>query len=159
MPNPIQITSLSSFFVEFEKKLPDAARAILYRGHPSASYVLKPSMFREQSQRKDEKNIFRELISVQPSAFAEDRNVFEQLVRMQHFSLPTRLLDLTYNPLVALFFACETHHSEDGELLTLSAARTKVRYFDSDTVSCLANLSFLKGNERDELRKAKTIRA
>ena len=156
MQNPIRITSLGSFFVELEKTLPDVERTILYRGHPSTSYVLRPSMFREQSQRKDEKNIFRELISVQPSAFAEDRNVFEQLMRMQHFSLPTRLLDLTYNPLVGLFFACETHHNEDGELITLSAAKTRVRYFDSDTVSCLANLSFLKGNERDELRKAET---
>lgn len=149
-------TGLSSFFFELEKTSPSAKLTTLYRGHPSAAYVLTPSMFRDQSQRKDEKNIFRELISVQPSAFIEDRNVFEQLVRMQHFYLPTRLLDFTYNPLVGLFFACETHPDEDGQLITLKTSKTRVRYFDSDTVSCLANLSFLKGNERDELRKAKT---
>ncbi|MFZ2980834.1 MAG: FRG domain-containing protein [Sphingobium sp.] len=152
----LQIASLSDFFIELEKTSPSNARATLYRGHPSAAYLLKPSMFRDQSKRKDEKNIFRELISVQPRAFVEDRNVFEQLVRMQHFSLPTRLLDLTYNPLVALFFACETHPKVDGQMLTLSTAKNKVRYFDSDTVSCLANLSFLKGNERNELRKAES---
>lgn len=156
MATETRITSLSQFFdVLTSTRTPDS-RVVLYRGHSVSTHGLIPSLFRVQKHRKDEKNVFRELISVHPAAFEKDRNVFEQLVRMQHFSLPTRLLDLTYNPLVGLFFACETDPRKDGALLTLTTSKRKVRYFDSDTVSCLANLSYLTGNERNELRRVTT---
>ena len=154
MKRPVPtINNLATFFKVFQTLKTQKGWVDIYRGHSDHEFTLKPSLFRKRENRKDEKNIFRELISLHPSEFREDRNVFEQLVRMQHFSLPTRLLDLTYNPLVALYFACKSDGKKDGEFIGLSVQKERIRYFDSDTVSCVANLSNLTGRERDALRK------
>ena len=55
-----------------------------------------------------------ELRHICPKEFHTSR--FESLVKFQHFGLPTRLMDTTTNPLVALFFACSsnTEVNNDG---------------------------------------------
>ena len=150
------ITRLA-LYLDALKELRSASDQInLYRGHSKTTYRLVPSLFRQKEHRRDEKSIRRELISLHPGEFVEDRSVFDQLVRMQHFSLLTRMMDVSYNPLVGLYFCCKGSRDEDGHVLQFTINKNKLKYYDSDAVTCVANLSNLSGGERNQLRAMET---
>ena len=48
---------------------------------------------------------------------AKPQEDLEWLCLMQHYGCPTRLLDFTKNPLIALFFASDPGHNVDGEVI------------------------------------------
>lgn len=87
--------------------------------------------------------MLKEIILHCPEEFRECKTTFEHLVKMQHYSMPTRMIDITQNPLVALYFACLDHPNDknDGEVIILEIPKGEVKYYDSDTVSVIANLS------------------
>lgn len=53
----------------------------------------------------------------------QPRNNWEWLALAQHYGLPTRLLDWTFNPLVALYFAVEANCETDAVLFALNAGK------------------------------------
>ncbi|WP_421730690.1 FRG domain-containing protein [Brevundimonas sp.] len=151
-----EVTTLAEYIRRIELRKANPKEVRFYRGHANAGHTLQPGLFRQPQNRKHEKNLLRELVSLHPADFEMDTGVFEQLVRMQHYSLKTRLLDVSSNPLVALYFACSPPYTDSGEVLYVAMSPSKVKYYDSDTVSCLANLANLSGAERDSIRSTKT---
>ncbi|MDE6737277.1 MAG: FRG domain-containing protein, partial [Treponemataceae bacterium] len=77
---------------------------VCYRGQTNANYLLSPS-----SLRNDPANENR-MIEAFIRYFAHEvdvcKNAVEKLALMQHFGLKTRFLDISENPLAALYFAC-----------------------------------------------------
>lgn len=142
-PDAIRIGSVRTFLDALEKLDRSGEATFFYRGHPSLTYTLKPSIYRDQRWIENEDIMFKELILRCPNEFSSLASTFQTLVKMQHYALPTRLLDLTANPLIALFFATDPADpaSESGEVLAFKVPTKEIKYYDSDTVSVIANIS------------------
>ena len=114
---------------------------IFYRGHSDISYELKPYVYRENGFITHEDQMHKELIGQVPAEFSQCTSTFERLVKMQHYGLPTRLLDITTNPLVALYFACKKNYEKMGSLYRFTIPKEFIKYYDSDAVSVISNIS------------------
>lgn len=137
-----RVGSVRTFLDALEKSDRPKESVLFYRGHSNFTYDLKPSIYRNHGWIQNEDILFKELVLKCPNEFSAQTSTFQILVKMQHYSLPTRLLDLTANPLIALFFACSLgkNTQESGEVLLFRIPKREVKYYDSDTVSVIANI-------------------
>ena len=131
-------------------------REVFFRGHSDAvNFKLEPSLLRTIDSSKpfedNEHSLFWDLLTTEPRSFTEDATCFNILTRMQHYSLPTRLLDISSNPLTALYFACSENENKDGQVILFSIKKDHINYFDSDKASCLTNLAKLKKSQKIDL--------
>ena len=129
---------------------------LYFRGENRRFPQLRPSVMRgpetgEPSLRSVEGEMLDDLMTRQPEAFTGLGSSLAQWVLAQHHGLRTRLLDITRNPLVALYNACDGNGDEDGRLHVFGVPRSLIKPFNSDTVSVLASFAKLARAEQSLL--------
>lgn len=104
----------------------------VWRGMSNASWPLYSSLVRAYLKKYGEMPTELQFRDFEREVIKEAHNwsldwhptggrlsALELLAAMQHYSVPTRLLDFTFNPLIALWFAVEQDDSVDGRVLAI----------------------------------------
>lgn len=113
-----KIESLKDFISEIENF---PVGSWYYRGE-SKDYGKSKNLASGYRWMQENQKAFIDLINLRVEFFREvggnlsDKEVENFLAYSQHHGLPTELLDITTNPMVALYFACESNPEDDGYL-------------------------------------------
>jgi hypothetical protein len=113
-----EITSVSDLIGKLAKDMEGIKSPLWFRGQSMKDWHLTPSIFRgnhdsEINMIKKFKQDATLLVNPRPT------QQIEWLFIMRHHNIPTRLLDWTESPLVALYFATRTNDPSDGALWVL----------------------------------------
>lgn len=96
-------------------------KGLAFRGQNNKDFELIPTIGRDRKFSSDitilnqERNLIEMAKNKLPNIFKSDLSPIDLLSLLQHYGIPTRLLDVTSNPLVALYFA-SLNENEDGEV-------------------------------------------
>ena len=101
----------------WDDKIERFRSSFVYRGTSATDFDLSTSIMRIGSKYEElEPHLLRNFRKYAHSSAASGNSIWNWLALAQHHGLPTRLLDWTYSPYVALHFATEdlNRYNEDG---------------------------------------------
>lgn len=143
--------------LQASKKYSKEKYNLYFRGQ-LGQWDLKPSLYRAEAWAEHESEMNAQIICDRPDDFKNCNTTFDKLVKLKHYNMPSRLLDITSNPLVGLFFACECIENDQtkssvGMVLEIYSNLSQEKIsVSSDTVTMLAALSNSK-----RFKKAKSL--
>ena len=151
-----QTSALKNYYNENEQ---EDTTHFYFRGESNDCWDLRPKVMRtragggDDTLRDGEAEMLVALQTLRAEDFVEATSALEHLVIAQHHGLPTRLLDITGNPLVALYHATREGQGSTttGRIHVLAVPGSMVKPFSSDVVSVLTNFARLRRSEQNLL--------
>lgn len=133
------------------------ASSNVYYHAQKAYYDNYPTLFSEPKFVEKEFEINSRIYNDRPAEFLDCNSTFDRLVRLRHFDTPSRLFDLTSNPLVALYFACASRKVRNEQekrkqvgviLEAYSKIEKEKQANSSDSVVLLSSITLTKKMEQ-----------
>ncbi|SDC30745.1 MULTISPECIES: FRG domain-containing protein [unclassified Candidatus Frackibacter] len=115
LKNEIIIEDVMEYLKKVEK-LNLNKKNIIYRGQANKTWGLLPSIYRENYYIDKEKEIYKSIRRHNFKEFKTQEQFLNEIIHMQHYGIPTCLLDWTKNSLIALFFAVSNKPDSDGKV-------------------------------------------
>lgn len=100
---------------------------LFFRGQKRRYKNVTTSLSRNPNYVKNEYQMYIETIQTKKEDLSAFSDPIEMLSKMQHYGLPTRLIDFTIDPLIALFFAVQDEDPEGSGTVYLFR-RTPMEY-------------------------------
>jgi len=110
----LEIKCFENVFSLKPKRLKEAVDRIYFRGQSKEYEFVIPGIYRNIEYLKNEKKMIEEAELSYPKELRKIETQTDKLALMQHYGLPTRILDITTNALIALYFAVSDFEKEDG---------------------------------------------
>lgn len=133
--NMTQANSVEEYMKKFEKF--EFYDEIYYRGQLEKYETISPSVARRNDFKSHEYDMFMETLKCKKEDF-KDLNTFQILSKMQHYGIPTRLVDITTDKLTALYFAVEDYEDKSDSVVYVYV--TKGFDYDSQEANILSLL-------------------
>lgn len=122
---------------------------VFFRGQGKDYRQIIPGIYRNMSWFKNESELQKRIEMIAPESFSKAHNSFERLALMQHYGLRTRILDISTNALVALYFAVTNDKEDDGVVYIFKKPDDKESLTAySDRVSIKMAISNLNYNQK-----------
>ena len=109
-----EITSVVALLEALAKDSVEYTGTVWYRGQARSEWPLSPGYMRLTEPPSEATLLMRFKQSAAMLIEKTPRDSFDWLFLMQHFGVPTRLLDWSESPLVALYFAVENNDNDNG---------------------------------------------